>query len=189
MAWKTWRKLISTTWKENVCQWFVNAFSSPEMKYCTLLMKTVAETTLLGCPWHSSPSISAGITVYRNSADNSLRVQFSVPHAPLHPQWRLSFCVSWYGNHFSSNLSYLFCLVWPPRGSEAHRETDCTDCAELQKPCRPCQSWRSFLAIRCELAISMGLTGRSLCQCKHRPLCFFFSHSLTRLPSSRQKGG
>lgn len=59
---------------------------------------------------------------------------FSVPHAPLHPQWRLSFCVPWYGNHFPSNLSYLFCLVWPPRGSEAHRETDCTDCAELQKP-------------------------------------------------------
>lgn len=59
---------------------------------------------------------------------------FSVPHAPLHPQWRLSFCVPWYGNHFPSNLSYLFCLVWLPRGSEAHRETDCTDCAELQKP-------------------------------------------------------
>lgn len=33
----------------------------------------------------------------------------------------------------------------------------------------------------------MGLTSRSPCQCKHRPLCFFLSHSPTLLPRSWQK--
>lgn len=55
----------------NACQAFVHRCSSLGMKLCTLHNKAVTQMTLLGCPWHSGPSISVEIT---ESTDNSSSV-------------------------------------------------------------------------------------------------------------------
>lgn len=133
---------------------------------------TVSEITLQGRPWHPSPFISAGVAASRRTTH--LVSSFSVLHAPLRAQWMLSCHLPSKGSHFPFEL---FCVIWCG-GSEARWETDCIDCGGHQKTSRPCQSWWS----RCELAISMGLTSCSPCQCKHKPLCSFPSHSPALLP-------
>lgn len=100
----------------NVRQLFVNSFSSLGVKYCTLSVKTVSEITLLGRPWHSSPSISAGITEYGKSADDPLSVRLSCAVCTPSPSVYAPLPCSWYGSLFFFNIPYLFCLVWPPRG-------------------------------------------------------------------------
>lgn len=133
---------------------------------------TVSEITLQGRPWHPSPFISAGVAASRRTTH--LVSSFSVLHAPLRAQWMLSCHLPSKGSYFPFEL---FCVIWCG-GSEARWETDCIDCGGHQKTSRPCQSWWS----RCELAISMGLTSCSPCQCKHKPLCSFPSHSPALLP-------
>lgn len=102
----------------NVCQWFVDSLSSPGKKYCTLSRKTVAEMTPLGRLWHSSPSITAGITVYSKSADSSLRLQLFCATCTPSPSMNALPLPFWCGNRFPFNLCYLFCLVQLPCGAK-----------------------------------------------------------------------
>lgn len=86
------------------------------MKCCTLSRKTVSEITLLGRPWRSRPSISAGIRVYSKSADISLSVRLFCATRTPSPSENAFLPCSWNGNHFPFNRSYLFPLVRPPWG-------------------------------------------------------------------------
>lgn len=85
----------------NVGQLFVDSLSSLGVKYCTSSMKTVSEITLLGRPWHSSPSISAGITVYSKSADDLLSVQLFCAARTPSPSVNAPLPCSWCGNRFT----------------------------------------------------------------------------------------
>lgn len=64
----------------NANQAFVHRFSSLGMELCTLHNKAVTQMTLLGCPWHSGPSISVGI-IYSQQTTHKVS-HFSVLRVP-----------------------------------------------------------------------------------------------------------